>query len=341
MNIVPKEKTGWDISDRVSVPLMQLPRFKTGYAIEQGTERNIIFVTWGGLGDQICAEPTLRYALETFKGCSVSLASEHPELFQHLSFTDVFDLRRERPVWEKYLRLDTIVEAEGETNLVWQFMGHLNTHCVDFPSLCALAMQLPIKSREITLKPSDADHMAVARFRNSIVLHPGKHWQSKTFPVDWWNAVINQIIGAGLVPVIIGAVTDDNRGTVDIDTAYCIDLRDKLSVMQSVALLQQASVLLTNDSAPMHMAASGDAWIGYIATCKHPDFISHWRHGQWSWRMENHGKGGIWDVIDFCPNKAQTVEVENVGEENLRAWLPDPKDFANWAIEKDGVVAKC
>ncbi len=108
----------------------------------------------------------------------------------------------------------------------------------------------------------------------------------------------------------------------------------KLSIMESVALLQTANVLLTNDSAPLHMAASGDAWIGFVATCKHPDMITHWRNGQWSWRMKNHGKGGIWDVLDHCPNKAETLEAENVGAELLTSWLPDPVAFANWALDK-------
>ena len=77
-----------------------------------------------------------------------------------------------------------------------------------------------------------------------------------------------------------------------------------------------------------------DAWIGFIATCKHPDYITHWRNGVWGWRMKNFGKGGIWDLIDYCPNKEQTVSAENVGEENLLSWLPEPKEFAQWAVER-------
>ena len=81
------------------------------------------------------------------------------------------------------------------------------------------------------------------------------------------------------------------------------------------------------------MAAAGDAWIGFIATCKHPDMIMHWRHGQWAWREKNLGLGGIWDVLDYCPNKDSDVTAENVGD-HLETWLPSPESFAEWGIEK-------
>ncbi len=325
----------------VQVPSMLIPGFRTALAVERGVEKNILLKTWGGIGDQICAEPTLRWALKSFKGCDISLASERPELFRHLSFKNVYDLSKVQPHWERYFPFDTI---RPPTDIQWQFMSHMLINCVDYPALCAFRCQLPVADREIKLVPTEADFEEIGEHLGAgfsavkeefpVAIHAGRHWQSKTFPADWWNDVLAQLIADECMPILIGGDTDDNRGTVDVDTLGCIDLRGKLTLMQSVALLQRVEVLLTNDSAPLHMAASGDAWIGYVATCKHPDYISHWRRGEWCWRMRNFGKGGIWDVIDYCPNKENEVSAENVGEENLRAWLPDPRDFANWAIEK-------
>lgn len=322
------------------IPSPMLPSFRTAFAVQNGVEKRLLLKTWGGLGDQICAEPTLRFALKTFKGCSVSLASEHPELFRHLVFTEVFDLNKVQPHWDRFLAFDTI---RPPTDLLWEFMSHMLVNCVDYPSLCAFRCQLPVKDREVKLEPSAHDIRATADimrgaglkdFMPYVVIHPGRHWQSKTFPVEWWNAVLAELINNGVKPILIGADTGDNRSTVDVNPTGCVDLRNKLSIMQCVALLMHAHVLLTNDSSPLHMAAPSNAWIGFIATCKHPDYITHWRNGQWGWRMENLGLGGIWDVLDFCPNKENTVEVENVGDELLRSWLPDPKDFARWGIQK-------
>ncbi len=328
-------------TEKVSVPTFQLPLFRTQIAVDHGVERNLIFKTWGGLGDQICAEPTLRYALKQFKECDVSLASQRPELFKHLKFKRVFDLKEERPVYENYLVFDTIT-APDDSNLVWQFFSHMITNCVDFPSLCAYRCQLPISDKEPMITGEDSG-IRFPEPSQYVFIHAGRHWVTKTFPKEWWDAVIERIVYHKRTPVLVGADTDDNRGTVDVDSSFCMDLRNKLSITETTYILQRAKVLLTNDSSPLHMAAStdpfdhqntGNAWIGFIATCKHPDFISHWRKGQWSWRMVNHGRGGLWEIIDNCPNKENGATAEFVEESILRSWLPNPQEFADWAVSK-------
>ncbi len=321
----------------IMIPAKMIPGFRSTLAIQTGVERNLLFKTWGGLGDQICAEPTLRYALKSFKDCKISLASERPELFRHLDFHKTFNLNQEQPIWDKYFIFDTITPP-NDTNLVWQFFSHLLTNCVDFPSLCALRSQLPIADREIMLKPDAPDEESLTNLvkNQSVFVHAGRHWPSKTFPKEWWNDVLFSLQTLGIQPILIGAITDDNRGTVDVDPHGCIDLRNSISVMDSIWLLQRASVLITNDSAPLHMAASGDAHIGFIATCKHPDYITHWRKGQWSWRMQNLGLGGMWDIIDHCPNKENQITVDQVDENVLKSWLPEPKKVAEWTKERLG-----
>lgn len=329
----------WNPEIPIRVPQNQLPIYRTDNAVRAGVERNIMFRTWGGIGDQICAEPTLRYALRMFKDCNISLASELPELFKHLQFKRVFDLKEEIPNYKRYLTFETIT-APDESNLVWQFFSHLLTNCVDFPSLCALRQQLPIEDRNITIQGTEPDlNFSIRQAVNGVAVHPGAHWQSKTFPVAWWNRVLAALKVRGVTPIIVGGTADDNRGTVKVDTDGCIDLRDKLTISESTWVLQNVRCLLTNDSSPLHMASSGHAWIGYVATCKHPDMITHWRKSKytdtniWQWREVNHGLGGIWEHVDYCPNKAQTVEVERVDPKLLESWLPDPIEFASWGYE--------
>lgn len=322
-----------DVNKRVSIPVGHLPIFRTQIAIDAGVEKKLLFRTWGGIGDQICAEPTLRFALKMFKDCEFFLASECPELFGHLKFKRVFNLKEEAPNHTRYLTFETITPPD-QSNLVWQFFSHMLVNCVDFPSMCALRSQLPVADKEIMLTPSQPSCLNIMDVANGVIVHPGKHWPSKTFPKSFWDRVLAGLKVRGIRPILIGADTDDNRGTVNVETDGCLDLRNKLSIMDSVWVCQNARVLLTNDSSPMHMAASGDAWIGYIATCKHPDMITHWRNGQWQWREQNFGRGGIWDVLDYCPNKSQEVSAEFVPEELLLSWLPNPIEMAEWASEK-------
>lgn len=332
--------------DTCVIPGHQVPSFRTAVALQNKTATNLLFTTWGGIGDQICAEPTLRFALDTFKGCDVSLATDFPELYQHLKFKKVYDLKIERPDFSKYLKFDTINDPKS---LTWEFMSHCVTHCVDFPSLCALRCQLPISYRAVELKPPHPDHRFFNMLKHEIeqtdfmeftydkavFIHAGAHWESKTFPVDWWDDVIADLIDNGYQPVLIGRVMDDNRTTVDVSGKGCIDLRNKTSLSETLWLLQQANFVLTNDSSPMHMAAPGTAHIAFVATAKHPDYLYHWRRNEqgrieWSWRMKDFGLGGMWELMDHCPNKESDVLIDKCDPNILKAWLPDPRVFSLW-----------
>ncbi len=333
------EMKGMSEKDRIQVPAVMIPSFRTQLALNRGVEKNLLFKTWGGLGDQICAEPTIRYAMKSFKGCDISLASETPELFSHLAFKNVFNLKEVQPIWENYYTFDTIYPP---SHLQWEFMSHMIINCVDYVSLVALRSQLPVVDREVKIpvRPLEAARFpAVKELFNQrkpiVAVHAGRHWPIKTFPAEWWGAVLSELRGHGVTPLLIGANTDDNRGTVDVNANGCIDLRNQCSITETLALLQHhTDVLLTNDSSPLHMAVTGNAWIGFIATCKHPDMIMHWRKGAWAWQMENLGLGGIWDVLDHCPNKENEVKVDNCDDTLLRSWLPKPEDFAGWAKGK-------
>lgn len=324
-------------NDRLAIPATWLPSARTHMAIQRGVERNLLFNTWGGLGDQACAEPAIRYAMKHFKDCTFSLASEKPELFQHLKFERVFDLNKEQPIWDKYFMFRTIHNVD---HIQWEFMSHMLIQAVDYVSLCMFRLQMPIADRAIEFQPSDPqDHIAAQWMEvPNVVVHPGRHWQSKTFPAWFWNQVIEEIKSEGALPILVGAETDDNRGTVNVDARGCLDLRGQTNLNDFMWVLKKADVLLTNDSSPLHIAASGKAWIGFIATCKHPDYITHYRRTgngvSWGWRMRNFGRGGIWDYQNYCPNVAQVVEVDKVDPKILESWLPDPKAYATWAINK-------
>lgn len=324
------------VTDDIVMPAMMIPGWKTFYAKSRGVLDNILIKAWGGLGDVICAEPAIRYAKKLFPNCSISLATHHPQLFSHLEFDQVFDMNKAMPIWENYFVFDTIYPPE---HLVWQFMSHMLTHPVDFSSLCMWRMQLPIAEREIQLPkhPMSAQVFSALNAKNAIPLHFGQHWASKTFPIEWCEALKEEFINAGFTPILIGK--DDRNGHhggtgyVPVKSIGCIDLRDKLDLGSFVAILQNAKWIFSNDSSPIHAAASGDAYIGFVASCKHPDFLMHWRKGQFGWRTANFGLDGAWNHIDHGPNATETIEVERLPEGLMEKILPEPSSIVAKYIE--------
>ena len=322
----------------MQLPANEIPSFRVQMAFEKGVARKYLINTWGGLGDQICAEPAIRYGLKVFKNIEMNLSSNCPSLYSHLKFNKVYDTRTEKVDWENYLVFNTILPP---SSLLWEFCTHMMSHCVDFPSICMWRSQMPIADREIIMPDFEmTEQVKLALGINdgledyTVIVHAGKHWQSKTFPQTYWIKQVNELINKGFKVVLIGQKVDENVGYVSMSGFGCIDLRDKLTIPEFICLLKNCKYLLSNDSSPIHAASSGDAFIGVIATCKHPDYILHWRHGEFMWNAKNFGRDGIWNHIDFAPAQEQEVTAENIGEELLLACLPDPKEVAEYYANK-------
>jgi ADP-heptose:LPS heptosyltransferase len=109
-----------------------------------------------------------------------------------------------------------------------------------------------------------------------ILVHPGKHWISKTFPVEYWQEIIDKLSVKHKIAII--GKEDQNRGTVPVKCPENgIDLRDRLELGGLIALISQAHVLISNDSAPVHLAGAFDNWIVLLPSCKHPDHVLSYR----------------------------------------------------------------
>lgn len=311
-------------------------------------KQNILAYIGGGLGDQVTAEPALRYALDKFKDqLDISILAHNPSLFSHLKFKEIFTVNGPAPEFSKYIMRGTYPLAEdGQTpkeNIMLSICS-MNTNPVDFCALQLMGWELPFDNREILLtgvKPEQkheryADPMK-ALDKSAIIIHPGisgkSGWNSKDFPVKWWDDVVDCILRMGAIPIIIGQDSDAN-GVAKLTTrSGAIDLTNKLNIKELIYVLQRCKVLITNDSLPLHIAASrepegggGDAWIGYIATAKHPDFLMHYRHGKLGYRMKNLSTGGVWKKPGII------TDAKTCTEEEMNSWLPQPSIVARWAI---------
>lgn len=326
-----------DMNGAMEMPAMQVPSFRMLLAVDRGVSRNLLFNIQGGLGDVICTEPVIRWALSTFKNCQISIGTYHPEVFSHLKVKEILDMKSKLPDYEKYFVLDSLHNPGG---LHCEHVVQGFTQFVDYTSIAMFRCQIPVSNRNITLCPTVLEYKRVGAFtkpERDIIIHAGRTWQSRTLPKSFWDKVISHIVLEGFRPVLIGKESYGMVGNVNVDATECLDLRDKLTTMETVALLHIARVLLTNDSSPIHMAASGDAHIGFVSTVRMPDLILHFRKNggnEFGWRMKNFSLGGLWETIDMVPNNKGDIRFDNVDEWLLKSWLPDPGEFAQWAIQR-------
>lgn len=296
----------------------------------------------GGLGDQVCAEPVIRYMREKlYPEARIFAITTYPELFTHIHGVTI----SKDPPTDKVDAVHRIDIHPAESTNFHQYSLNMMTHPVDYISMQALKRVLPVEDKRIKLPDTDIDLVPWEEYidpatwpgaKNLILVHPGQGWSSKTFPVEWWQAVIDGLAEEGYRVGIIGRDLQKDGITPDSAHTYLpvrcpesgVDLRDKLSTLALVRLLKSAPVLITNDSAPLHLAGAYDNYIVLIPTCKHPEHLLPYRHGSQWYKAVALYKRLACEDYGFCPTNPAIRSIQHLVRP-IEEYLPDPQDVVN------------
>ncbi|MDP1711129.1 MAG: glycosyltransferase family 9 protein [Candidatus Nanopelagicaceae bacterium] len=299
-------------------------------------KRHILIEVQCGLGDQVQAEPTIRYLLKhVYPNEDVRVVTHFPILFRHLPIP-VFlhgeaKFEPDCPYWR-------IITLPGPDLPMWRYVSNTLCHTIDYISMAVLRRTLPDADKEIHLTVLLEDLQQVKKaagredLKDLIVVHPGRNWESKTMPVEWWQAILDGLVERGMTPCVVGRECGGKVGVLDVVcNDKMVDLRNLLSLGELIALISQAKVLISNDSAPIHIAGAFENHIILIPTCKHPDHLLPWRRGRKDWRAE-----ALYErlVIDDIPSAPTTIE-GSTADKLPKPWaeyLPEPERVVRHAV---------
>lgn len=302
----------------------------------QTQSRKICITVGGGLGDQVCAEPVIRWMKKKwFKNDDIVLMTQYPQLFKHLDvqcYTE--NVRFSEP------RLTC--KTHPETNEIASDIMYIHMcHPVDYISLRLLRRQLPLSERQPHLQVDRQDQEKIRSIlptdrKDLIIVHAGIGWTSNTIPVDIWRSYIQALRNAGFQVILVGQQIIHEQGTsrgVHFNLGQVeFDLRNQLSLGELMAVIEYAPILLTNDSGPIHVAGAFNNWIGLIASAKHPDFVLPYRHGNQSFRAKSLEKYRPYEnEFDFDPIEKSGVNVSDLENMTLRRVAPSAEDIVIWA----------
>jgi ADP-heptose:LPS heptosyltransferase len=170
------------------------------------------------------------------------------------------------------------------------------------------------------VKPFEDKH---GSFNEAVVIHPGRHWPSKTFPKEFWQEIIDKLVTAKFKVVIIGKDLNAEQGIVKgLDFSRCVDLVGKTSILETLSILGVAKVLLSNDSSPVHLAGGTDINIGIIPTVKSPDYILPYRHGSIYYKAKSLCRGQLWDSFLADPLQMYEIMADSCDHDLLKKCLP-------------------
>jgi ADP-heptose:LPS heptosyltransferase len=246
-------------------------------------KQRIFISVSGGIGDQINAQPAIRFMREkVLPEAEIIVATHYPRLFRDIVGIKVFE--QGKFVTKQDTPYRVIDSFPPPSSVTYSVVGNLLCHTVDFCSIALLKRTLPFSEKNIKLNVSlkdiqrVIDIVGIRDLRELVVIHPGKHWESKTMPYKWWEEIIEVLLKEKIPVCIIGKTGEPGVWNFE-DKKEIINLVDLLDLDMLIALLSQAKVLVSNDSSPIHIAGAFDNWIIVIPSVKHPDHVLPFRNG--------------------------------------------------------------
>ena len=107
-----------------------------------------------------------------------------------------------------------------------------------------------------------------------ITIAPGTVWNTKKYPREYFQIIVNHFVDKKYKVVLIGG-KNDYEICLDLCSGFendTINAAGKLSIVESVELLRFTKLLLSNDSAPTHMAMSSGIKVLTIYCSTVPEF---------------------------------------------------------------------
>jgi hypothetical protein len=256
--------------------------------------RNIVAHVGGGLGDQVCAEPVIRELRRLYPYDKLLIENHWPELWKDLKGYKIDGIIDPNvPVEYPPETLHFKTYGNPDTTIAEMGMTHSNMSSMDLTSYLMINRPLPPEKRGIRIGYSEEETNSMLSaldttkewLESAVILHPGLTWPTRTISSETWQTLTRLLLGDPRYNhvVIIGqggpykGPRIEKIGILDFEIPNVLDARNKLTVKETLSLLDHSHILISNDSAPIHLAGATNIWILGIFTTKHPYFVLPFR----------------------------------------------------------------
>ncbi len=102
---------------------------------------------------------------------------------------------------------------------------------------------------------------------NSVVVHMGNNWANRTWPIEKWREVVNELIRKGLTVFTVGRGQD-----FSIKGNNIISLNDKFHILEIRELIQRTKLFIGMDSGLLYIAQTTKTPNIGLFTCANPEY---------------------------------------------------------------------
>ncbi|MFL6568605.1 MAG: glycosyltransferase family 9 protein [Chthoniobacterales bacterium] len=169
--------------------------------------------------------------------------------------------RSRRRITPRYVELQSRFRAKWYNEFVDAPVREMHTIDKHLAFVEPLGVRDASREIKLTIPPQVSAHAEKMVSGDFVLIHPGSARAEKFWQPECWAAVIDYIQSTtGLQCVITGGTTRfEQRQIIAIKSHHrkpVLDLSGKTNLLELAALVQNARLLLTVDSAPMHFAAA-------------------------------------------------------------------------------------
>ena len=98
--------------------------------------------------------------------------------------------------------------------------------------------------------------LSLSKNEKFVTIAPGSVWFTKRFPESKFAELCKRLSSVGVRTVLVGGESDIDTGMrimKETNSEMVSDLTGKLTILQSAEFIRRSSLLVTNDSAPLHI----------------------------------------------------------------------------------------
>lgn len=245
---------------------------------------------FGGLGDDICRLPALKFLLRENPHARVTLACADylvpiiNHFFKPGELEEVISFKKMTPELMKRTWIQTKTE----------FFTPMRTHLVlhAFSYICD-RVDIPIEDQNyLQFRTEEIDVSKFTLPPSFVVLTPGFTAPVRSLPAKTWNEIADYLNSRGVTPVYLGArevvrggPAEKIEGKFDeqIDYTKGLDLRDQTSLLEAARIMSESLAVVGLDNGLLHVAGGTDVPIIAAYTNASPDHRLPIRENHLGW----------------------------------------------------------
>ena len=243
-----------------------------------------------GLGDTICATPTLRKLYNSY-GKRIAVLTVHPDIFKNNPYVSelYFTENSNRDIIsERYELLTSFIP-----NVENKFGISLRHNQFDIRQFHASGLGFQLLPEDMDMDFFPDKFITIENLpERFVVIHPVQTWASRTWSKQNWTLLTNMLNDSGIGVISVGKDSSEignsnvQKPVFDFPIELGLNLLNNANLSQTWWLMEKSVGVVTMDSGMLHLAGTTDAHIFQLGSSVDYKLRAPFRNGLQNYKYD-------------------------------------------------------